>query len=447
MYSAQLLPCIVIGTIFIVNLVKKRMLVCVSSLVLFYDFLAMVGAVYVSTNPRSGETFVSFRAMVYLMFFYGAICLPAIFFKDGVRKDDIKNLNCLQAAHEDVYIRFCRFIAILTFPAFIYFFFDALPHFREFIGGSIDRESFRASVDLSHFSSPAMMIFALFGTLSLASSFLGVMTLVFFPTHIKLGTLLICGGFTYAMNMLKHAGRAGTFEALVFILTVGLVLWPRIDFQTKKILRRGLVVFAFLVLVPFSLITVTRFGEADPTDRGVLYSLITYFSTGPYSFNVHHEVFSEYDMSRGYGVITCALLTKLVDVLGGTNYSEYGQLFLEDISEGMPEYAEVSGAFSGEFTTVVGTFVTEFGLFWAGVILISLVALFIFCFRRGSRSFLGVAMSVVYFYSLFLGPIGFGFATRYRNLMLFNLLLVAFLVDRILSRQNQRTEENKGEWQ
>ena len=404
---------------------------CLSSLSLAYTLCAMCGALWVYLNPRTGDSYSSLPAMLHFSFFYGVLCLPVLFYDDGRGHGDAGFPNDID---RECFLGLSRLVAFITFPAFAYFLIDAAPHFREFLGGGIDRESFRAGVELSHFESPMTAVFALCGTFSTLAAFLGMVILLLYPGRTCLAILLLCGGFTYAVNMLKHAGRSGMVEGVLFCFSVGCVFWSKVESG----MRRKLKVFAagllLIMMIPFSLITQKRFG-AENDDRGVLYSLISYFATGPYGYNADFSVETEYGLPRGNGVITCFFFPFLIDLAAGSELTQKGQEAVDYIANGTDEHYMVSGAFSGEFKTILGTFLLDYGLVAASGIVLVFSAVYFFIFRSRKRSLSYYVLSSVYFYTLFLGPIGFGFGTRYRNLMLLNLLVFSALVQYVSKRR------------
>ena len=421
----QLIPVACLLILFLVNLKRKRRLFCVSSIVLFYNLLAMAGAVHMYFEPRTGVSFSSFEAMAFFSLCYSLFCLPALFYRDGCLCEE--GASAFTSEDGARLLLLSRLVAGFTFVSFCYFFVDSIPELKRFVTEGLSRKDYRDTVEMSHFASPVVAIFAVGGTLSFVSLYLGIVILCFMPAHRLLAMMALLGGLTYAVNMIKNAGRAGTFEALLFASSAVMVLWPRLKAESRARVVRLLRPLLLAVMIPFALITLTRFGSGGE-ERGVFYSIESYFATGPYSFNADYVARTELGTPSVDGFITCSFIPLSLDRVLGTTLYEEGQENLEDYSEGLPEYLEICGAYSGEFKTIVGSFLLD----WRpGVVMSVFIALSLFfswLFSRNSGTLSFTVLASVYFYCLLIGSIGFGFPSRYRNLILVNLLILAFVL-------------------
>ena len=393
----QLIPVACLLILFLVNLKRKRRLFCVSSIVLFYNLLAMAGAVHMYFEPRTGVSFSSFEAMAFFSLCYSLFCLPALFYRDGCLCEE--GASAFTSEDGARLLLLSRLVAGFTFVSFCYFFVDSIPELKRFVTEGLSRKDYRDTVEMSHFASPVVAIFA----------------------------VALLGGLTYAVNMIKNAGRAGTFEALLFASSAVMVLWPRLKAESRARVVRLLRPLLLAVMIPFALITLTRFGSGGE-ERGVFYSIESYFATGPYSFNADYVARTALGTPSVDGFITCSFIPLILDRVLGTTLYEEGQENLEDYSEGLPEYLEICGAYSGEFKTIVGSFLLD----WRpGVVMSVFIALSLFfswLFSRNSGTLSFTVLASVYFYCLLIGSIGFGFPSRYRNLILVNLLILAFVL-------------------
>ena len=421
----QLIPVACLLILFLVNLQRKRRLFCTSSIVLFYNLLAMVGAVYMYFEPRTGVSFSSFEAMMFFSFCYSLFCLPALFYRDGCLC--VEGESAFAPEDQSRLLLLSRLVAGFTFISFCYFFVDSIPELKRFVTEGLSRKDYRDTVEMSHFASPVVAFFAVGGTLSFVSLFLGIVVLCFMPAHRKLALLLMLGGLTYAVNMIKNAGRAGTFEALLFSSSAVMVFWPRMKAERRVRVIRMLRMILFVIMIPFAMITLTRFGSGGE-ERGVLYSIESYFATGPYGFNADYVARTELDAPSVNGFITSSFIPMILDRVSGTSLYAEGESNMEDYSEGLSEYLEICGAYSGEFKTIVGSFLLDWspGVVVAVFVFLSLFFSWLFCRNSGTLSF--TVLASVYFYNLLIGSIGFGFSSRYRNLILLNLLLLAFIL-------------------
>ena len=432
----QLIPAVCIFVLFAVNIMRKKSVLCISSLVLAYNLVAMTGAVLMYMDPRTGDPYTSCEAMLFFSLCYTLFCIPALFYRDGrLLQRNVAGVSDL--LDEDRFVLLARCVACMTFLSFSYFLVDSLPNLRTFLSGAMSREDYRATIDVSHTASPLVALLSFFGTLNFVSLFLGVVIYLFLPHRRMLSVLLLAGGLTNAVNMLKNASRSGLVEAMCFAFSVGYVLWSRVPFAVRSRIRRMCIVTMLIVLLPFALITVVRFGSGN-SEQGVLYSLASYFSTGPYSFNADYTARVEYDSPRLGGFFTCPYLLILLDrITGSTGIYDEGQILVDEMYEGngWKEYQLVCGAYSGEFKTAVGCVMMDYPL-WVVVTIFSLLAIvFSRMFCRTAYSFSGYLWAAVYFYCLFMGPIGFSFVTRYKNTMLLGLIALGCVLHFVKRRQ------------
>ena len=435
--SNLLIPVASLFALLIANIIRKRSILCVSSLVLTYNLMAMVGALRLYITPRTGDPYTSCEAMLFFSVCYTLFSIPALFYRDG-NLSPRNTEGVLDQVDENRLVLFARCIATMTFISFCYFLIDSLPNLYTFLSSNISREDYRATIVLSHTASPFVALLSLFGTLSYVSFFLGVVVYFFMPHRRMLSVLLLLGGMTFAVNMLKNASRSGLAEALCFVFSSGLVLWDRVPSAARARIRRMWIVTMSLMLLPFALITVVRFGSGN-SEKGIFYSLASYFSTGPYSFNADYTARTDYDVPSLGGVLTCSFLPMLLDkICDSSNKFEEGQILVEEMHEGtgLQEYKWISGAYSGEFKTIVGSFMMDYPLGVVVVIFVLLAIIFSRMFGCCSYSLSVYLGAAVYFYSLFMGPIGFSFSTRYRNMMLLGLVALGGVLHFVKRRQD-----------
>ena len=415
----QFVPVLCIGALFLANVLRKRSVLCVSSLLLLYTLLSMVGSWFVFFEPRTGDPYSSLEAMTYFSLNYGILCVPLLFYRDRGESGPSPLGGCPAPVQS-----LMKALACITVPATVYFLFDSGSELISFITSGIDRESFRAGLSLGRMGSLAVLLLNVFSSLSFVSLWFAVYGM-FSGAGKGLVCLLYVGGAGAAISMLKNVARSGVMEMIFFCIATGLALWRYVPRARKaKILRVAACVLVVISL-PFWALTIARFARPDSAESP-FHSVWTYFSTGPYSFNVNYEVIVNMDAPTLYGSQTFFAIPMLGDFLHGTSLYEDGVSLYEELHEpGFPEYNEVSGAYSGEFRTIVGAFLFDWSPFAATAICFLICILTIWCFVAGKEVFSSSIITSIYFYLLFDGIMMYGFSGRYRTMLLFALLLTA----------------------
>ena len=123
MQLIQAIPFFCIFFLFILNLGIKRKLCCLSSLSLLYVCTALFSAIFMVLKPRTGTPYVRLDAMIFLSICFILLCLPALFFKDGKKDNDLKFVDL-----PDNVVRFTTYtLCILTVPASLFYLYRSIP--------------------------------------------------------------------------------------------------------------------------------------------------------------------------------------------------------------------------------------------------------------------------------------------------------------------------------
>ena len=417
----QTIPFLVVLFFFGLNLCRKKSFLCASSLVLLYLCFSFGGAIVLYNWPRSGDSFSDLHAMLFLSACFALLLLPALFYDDrNEMSSDRLHVSAVGLR------RYATFVAAITLFAFLYFSLDSVSSMLEFVRGGALRTEFREEVGeaLANKSFFERIVNAL-NAFSLVAIFLSISLWCGFGKMQPLVFVLFLGGLSYAVSTLKMVSRGGIVEYFFFIMATTLVFSKFITRKMIREIRMFLVVAVLIALLPFLAITAKRFSGNDAeSQESAFYSLSSYFCTGPYSFNADYVARTEYEMPGFNGMLTMPWLPMVKDKLLGTTLAEEGQELIDEFwKQTAPEYTMISGAISGEFKTIVGSFLCDFkhgGVIFVCLI-ISLVFSGAFVALRGRLS--GLMFGTIYFYILLMAPIGYAFAQRHKNIMLLVLIL------------------------
>lgn len=422
----QTIPFFCILFFLIVNIIIKKKFFCISTLSLLYVALAFGGSVFLHLKPRTGDPFVDLEAMIFLGFCMSCLCLPALFF------DDYSTKPLLEPANQTMK-SMAKWLILFTVPVSIFFLIRSLPSLAFYLSSAkdISRETFREDLDFAKgMDNPGMFFLMLFGCMDFVAIFFGV----YFLLHVKnskdyfMVFLLFLGGFALCIDSLKAVARGATYYIATFIGIAMLILSRYAEpAQRKKLLKISSMMLLCL-LIPFTLITIARF-KSD-----ILYAVGSYFSTGPYSFNTDYVANTHYDLPSMKGLLTIGLFTFLCDKLFGTDFYTQGnnnvEALMREQGEAYWTYNSVSGAYSGEFRTVIGTFLIDISAVYAVClsIFLSCFYIFFFCKGRKKQKLSTNIFGVIYFYILINAPIGGVFLGKTGNMQLIYLLLFVCLI-------------------
>ena len=186
-----------------------------------------------------------------------------------------------------------------------------------------------------------------------------------------------------------------------------------------------LVLICTLIMIPFCVLTVIRFSA----NEGVVYNFYSYFSTGPYSFNSAYTARVEYEVPPMNGYLTASITSYLCDKLYKTEIVKNGKELLDLYSEGMKEYRCIDGSYSGEFKTIVGSFLADFSPPVVITIFTIISLCFIFIFQCSYLNTPAIQFSnCIYIYTLMTGAFGYTWGLGVYNLFLTSSIVFFILL-------------------
>lgn len=412
---------------FLLNLLIKKKFFCVSCLSLLYISLAFGGSIYIYSFPRNGESFVNLEAMLFLSTCMAFLCVPALFFKDAETTDQLRT---------PTYYRLKNIgwlFIIIGFPVSLFYLLRALPYFYQFLTNfqDINREEFRESLSFDTVEeNPFIFLVQLLGSIDFAVLFLLIVYFLFLKEKKdKLFLFLVAfSGCGYCFDSLKYVARAFLYQRMTFLACTTMILYGFSGAIEKKILRKMMCWMGGLLLIPLSIITLARF------NNNLFYALVSYFSTGPYSFNCDYVARTQYTLPSLKGLLTHGFFSSLLDKLFGGNSYEQGMTALKSLSDSNSEtywvYRDICGGYSGEFKTVVGSFLIDHSAMYALCLSMVLCCFFSYSFSVKKEKY-GIStclLAAIYFHILLNAPIGAVFVSRAGNLELICLLLFAVVL-------------------
>ena len=420
---AQWIPSVVLFVLFLINATIKRKLFCLSSILLLYESLTLASSVYFSYDPRVGVPFVSENAMWFLSAAFSLLFGPLLFLRDCQLRVDEALIRQVSVSYD--YKAIAKGLLIVLLPVSIFFFFRGLSGFQEFIVGGGDREAFRETLDTGVVSNPIMAFCWFFGACFYCALFWCVCGFLFWPAHRGANLMLMFAGSLWMFDGIRTASRSNIFYSIVFVVSVCLAL--RTFFSGKKMrIPKICVCLLLFVCTLFIAMTIFRFGSNSKEERGVGYNAFAYFSSGPYCFNADYELRADGEVPPLNGFLTAALGVRILDrVFSSVSYAELAELHEEYYApdtEIRRAYQELCETFSGEFKTMIGTFILDYSPL---VVLVVFAALFwgtSFLMWRLRPSRLSDALILsVYVYVLLTSNIGFVFATFRGNMAFMGL--------------------------
>lgn len=421
---AQWIPSVVLLVLFLINLTIKQKLFCLSSMLLLYESLMLACSVYFSYDPRVGVPFVSENAMWFLSATLSLLFGPLLFLRDHRLCVDGVLFRQVSASYD--YGTIARGLLIALLPISIFFFFRGFSGIQEFFVGGGDREAFRETLDTSIMSNPIMAFCWFFGACFYCALFWCVCGLLFWPTQRSANLMLMFAGSLWMFDGIRTVSRSNIFYSIVFVVSVCLVL--RTFFSGKKMrIPKICVCLLLLVCTLFVAITIFRFGSNSKEERGVGYNAFAYFSSGPYCFNADYELRSDGEVPPLNGFLTAGLGVRILDrFFSDVSYAALADLHEEYYTPNTEihrAYQELCETFSGEFKTMIGTFILDYS---PSVVLVVFTALFLgtsFLMWRLRPSRLSDALILsVYVYVLLTSNIGFVFGTFRGNMALMGLM-------------------------
>ena len=406
MMLVQSIPFWVMLTMTFINLKIKKRFFCISTLSLSYLTLAMFGSIFLVLRPRTGWPYVRLDAMLYLTGCFIMLTLPALFFRDGRKNDNMEFIDL----PEKIAKKIASPLIILTVPAAVYAAFIAIPDMIKFFQMGGNRGAFRNQlVDYGRgFSSLPQFLLQLGLSFSLIALFWMVYCIIFNKLDKWRIIFLAIGASGTCISALRFVNRSVLFFTLIFTIICASILYrllPEDKRNNKGKLKKYAIAAILILIVPFMVITIARF-KSD-----FCYSIGSYFATGPYSFNADFAARIEGKTKplNGYLTIGCHLF--IYDKIMGTNYYKEARAYFDNYYWGAdskrgtsPEiyryYRKISGAYSGEYSTAIGCFIRDYPLILVIVLLFAFLIFFCRYFYVSKQSVAQSFLAALYFFIL-----------------------------------------------
>ena len=398
---AFFIPIIVILSLWIVNIRRKQFFCCVSNFTFLYLFLVFSCVPFLYQRPRSGFPFLNVEAVLFLTFMYVLQVFPLLVMKD-TPKDGFPDYS----SHR---IRFlCTALIVLTVPSSIYYSFD-LMNLLKFVNSEITREIFREDIDRAIMGNPVAMLFAFGMIFSKCSLFMGLYTFLFSKDSKLRSALLIFGGLSPAIRGLSWLARSVLWENAMFILVMLIVFYPCLPPAGRKRIKNVFIALG-VASVPFFALSYARF------KNDVIYQIFAYFAEGPYFFGILYTAICSCGIPLFNGAMNIPLFCKLFCFFSGGHFEAYDPNWKVEY---LYVFLNLADSWSGEFSTIVGGFLLDFGRATVTIAFILLSILFTIFFRNEQSSSISHAfVKCFYAHLIITGTIGFFYAETPGNLEL-----------------------------
>ena len=420
------IPFITIIIVFFLNLMIKKKLFCISSVVLLYWIVCVGGAFFVYKNPRTGFPFVSHDAMVYLAKCSVFLLLPFLFVKDKtihheVISHDFRVLDSKRDLWWNLVV--VLLIAELCFASNI-------GELIRFFRSGLDRESFRLTIDRSIRGH----IFATLGALCMLPAkfamFLSFAYLFFGKEkqQKKLAIFLLIGSFAISFWSLQQVDRRESGKIMFQLVTCTVIFLEYVSKEKRRSIIKlcGLVLCA--LLIPFLAISIVRYSGGMSDDTTInnadnwIYQMAQYFSAGPYFFNADYCAVTEYGLPLFYGDYNLPLVSQLINPAIGIEPEIRAAEMWQNNDIFHIVYYQISQCHPFEFKTLVGCLILDFPTHYVFFALLAFCCITSMYFHFAKFSMAYLFFLFLYAYSMLFGTILYPFSYAVFNAELIVLL-------------------------
>ena len=446
MILVQSIPFWVMLTMTFINLKIKKRFFCISTLSLSYLTLAMLGSIFLVLRPRTGWPYVRLDAILFLTVCYVMFSIPALLFKDGKKSDGMEFLHI----SDNTIQKITDGLIFLTVPTAVYAAVIAIPNIIKFFQLGGNRGAFRNQLTdpIRGFSSPSHFLLLLGLSFCLIAVFWMTYCVIFRKINTWRIILLTFGPMGKCIFSLHIVSRASLFFYMVYIAICVILLQKFIPSKHKKGLRKYAVVVALFLFVPFALISFARFKE------GIIYSVGSYFATGPYSFNADYAARVDGKIKPLNGYLTIGWHQFIFDKIAGTNYYKNAEMYSEnyffsgDSQRGnSPEidhvYRHISGAFPGEFGTFVGFTLKDYPLYLGSLLLAVISAIFCLIIYFDKKQLWQTYFATIYFYILLTSTMHWPFLNKRGAFELFLTIVFGILLYFVHKKENKSNDKTQ----
>ena len=432
----QAIPFITILILWIINMILKRKIICISNMVFAYYFFCFGGAIFVHLNPRTGFPFADQDAMCYLAKAVVFLLLPLLFMKDArCTPNELRfDFEALDRQRKKVWLLF--FLLLYSEICFS----PNLFRFFNFLSLSMDREEFRLGIDRSLRGNIILSLAAFFLCFAKPALFFCICYLLFgrTPEHKKIAAAMAVASLAYPMWSLQQIDRREIGKIIFMGVSLFLVFYHYFDPEKRKITLRFLCVFLGLLMIPFLILSIVRYQD------DWIYQLLQYFAAGPYYFNADYVANTECELPLFAGNYCFPLLAKPIHAIIGVSVDlapeemwKYPELYHKI-------YWRISQCHPFEFKTMVGCYLLDFTPETTMVILSGtgvILSLFFFL-KKYDLSYL-FFMSI-YAFALLFGTIMFAFASFIFNIEMIMLTLFGFAMQFFIDRERKHLQTDTG---
>lgn len=343
------------------------------------------------------------------------VCILMLFIYpySSIKEENIKSIVLPRKQIVDV---FSNVVILLSLGAIFFFFSGVLNVFS--YGSLSDARNDRYEHNVSFIESgPVYTIF------SVAAS-LYVFALLFFFIYTVLGghrkkrLLLLISSFSESLHVLTEVGRDGIVFWIFNFIFFYLLFKDYIHESTLKKLKKYILIFGIIMMVPFMLISMSRFSE------NVTGGLVSYMGQSFKHFCYYMD-----------------MPNKTLE--GGANFP----LYFEIIGEKKPPFVVWGNNLtdSSSFGTFIRSFIQDFGVIWT-IIIGLLISLFIkgaLRIRNGTFNFSQLFIFILLFQIYSQGLFYFRQYTRGGNLFILLSIALWLFFQRRQSDSNQKIIINK----
>lgn len=382
------------------NAKKKKSFLCSSSILLGIYVVSAIFALPTLSIGEYKEPYLSsywWPAIVFL-FYLLLLLIPARGFKDNAVTQLV--LPSRQALNVMATV-----IIVLSFYSLIYYSSTVSTIFTMDLGD--------ARTDL--YLGEEYVEAGLMNTIASVSASLYVFALLLFfifltiPSSKFVRTLLLISSLSEPLHILAYVGRDGVVFWLFSFVFLYTIFRNYMEPASKSFLKKIFIVAGVILIIPFMLITISRFGDSG-NNQGAFDSIINYWGQGYIQGTLYMGIENKPPISHGSSFPLFYELTGIS----------------KPVSMGMTQIGEWRSWFFG---TIVTSLMRNFGHVGFWIIVMVTLALFfgIMKIKSGRLQFHQLIFYILYFQIMSQGVFYFKQYTRGGNLfILLTLLLVIF---------------------
>ena len=446
MLLVQSIPFWVMLIMTLINIKIKKKFFCISTLTLTYLTLTMLGSMFMVIRPRTGWPYVRLDAVLFLSVCYMILAIPALLFKDSRENDKMELLHVSDQTAKKI----STGLIIMTVPAAVYAAVIAIPDMIKFFQMGGNRGAFRNQLtnNISGFSSISQFLMMFGLTFCLIAIFWVIYCVIFQKIDKRCIILLTLGAMGQCILGCQSVSRSAFFLHMVYVVICVILLLKFAQQKYKKGLKKYAIVVMLLFLVPFIVISATRF------KKGLVYSIGSYFATGPYSFSADYAARVEGNTKPLNGYLTIGWHQFVFDKIAGTNHYKNAEMYYDNYFYGgdskkgtSPEidqiYRRISGSYSTEFSTTFGFWLKDWPLYLVPFFFAVISAIFCLIFYFDRKLLWQTYFASIYFYILLTSTMYWSFPLKRKSVELFLIIVFGIFLYVIQKKETQSNNAAK----